>query len=511
MTRFCLLEPLSIFIHHITFTCSPLSQKRFREERHVLKRKFRENQMENYWNPERRQSDKPDWGVLFRPLDLIRLIKRYHMCGNLFIVTSIVHLMLLFHITIKCAIHTFITGSNQEKLEYSNSIYYPHLLGAFPKPYLFNNLFLALSLLLLSTRLLAARQLIRGAIINANRYKEIKISQLNLTGLTKFYLTPKQWLKFLTEPYKHLNQVKTEPRVYWAHYKLNESIHDNHENSPSTRDLKFCYNVVDFNDCYEWLGNLPPRKKKYQDWQSAKPVHRLPSTWLTAAMLVGLTTLGTAVLFPTFLATGVLILELRSSLSSDAKPTIFGVIARYDVHLSEPLHIVRISELVTFALLLVPHNFGASMLYVDTWILAARIRKLVRILYDELEFVTQTAILELGKQTMMTPSNQTKYDYFEKKDNDNLSTKRNFNARIRQEITVMRILCLEFYDIKAQHQPYVNFLILGTGICMSYIITLSTTVTSLGELSVLLSLFVSCFFLNSGVLACCVYLERLVS
>lgn len=493
--RVNLLEPIILMMHNIAFSFSPINKERFKLSR-TIARKLEDPEV-NFC-----VDDTNNWWVLLQPKKLIRLIKRYHLCGNLFIFLFTAHLLFLIHITIKCTIHTFFTGSNRELMEYFNKIYYPHLLGVFPKPYLFNNLFLALLLFVLSARLLAAARLIRGSIINSKRYKEIRISQVNMNHMTYFNVKLSYWLSSFSGPKKHLEQVKTDPEVRKAHFGYNRLVQLESINL-SNRDLKFYLNLIDFDDCYEWVGELPPRKSKFDLWHGAKPYHRVPGHYAGAVAVACVAALTLLVTFPTIFGIGVLYVELRSSISTYEEPSLMQVLSQFQPHLSEPLNVLRFSELFACFLFTIPHNLDAGVLYIDVLHLASRSQKLIRIFKDELDLCRQNHI----KEVELSSVHHCRPEF----NKTNLLLKHQLNERIIYEIKIARVLYSEYQDILSMHTLFINFLIIASGISMAYIISLLSAISTPAELVVLLVLFLAYLIPFVTVLIFCCWVERTVS
>lgn len=498
MIRFNIFEPCIVFIHILTFTCSPIDKERYWRE------KMERDSSQSSINPNRHT--KSTWRTLLEPIELIRLIKRHHMCGNPFIIFLVSNILFQIHITIKCAVHALITGSDPIKMKYFNSIYYPHLLGAFPKPYLFNNLFLAMCSLFLGARLIAAHRLIKGSIVNADRYEDIKISSIDLAYLTKFYHTIDEWRTFISKPYEHLRLVERHGENFQAHFDFGTSgiVQTRSLEMSSNWDKKFSLNMVDFNECYRWLETTLPCKSTYDNWLNAQPTHRVPSTWILILALLSMSGMILIIIGQSTLFLGIVYLELRSSIGwFNEEPTFTQVLSRYYVHLSEPLHILRILELFLYSLFVVPHNFDAAMLYIDTFHLSARGFKLARIIENE-----HSPSIYLSRETSKH-FEQTQPTFFFGQSFNSDSTRS--NQRLEYSIRILKVLYSEFLDLKSVHTPYINFVVIETSLCMSYIISLLLAIRSGAEYAVLAMLFTTCLVPFIGVLGSCAAIELMVS
>lgn len=506
-----LFEFFVILIHDITFNCSPINNQRYISDYKLARSKNDKKESGSIERENTNLNESQDWSVLLRPIELFKLIKRYHICGNVFIIYFITHLLYLFHVTIKCSVHTFITGSNLSKMEFFNSIYYPHLLGAFPRPYLFNNLFLALCLLYICIRFLAAIRLIRGSIINACVYKEIYISQINLSSVTLMNLSWRDWCNGFIKPFEHLEQVEKFPSVRQRHFSLDEQLRKLSVNL-SDRDMKFQFNSVDFADCYHgWIDDIGETRERFKLWHHVEPPERIPSYWLIKLIILACFGLTILMICPLVFATGVLYLELRSSLPAESQPGLLEVLSRIIVHLANPLHVLRVSELFIFALLTLPHNIDAMLLYVDSVILVGRVRKVTQIMDNELTMLRNYNITICG-------SSQSGNLDFDRSDVALKCITRMpeeivfaINERLLYEIRIVRVLYSEFTDVRRIHSDYVNIIIIGTGICMSYIISISSVISGPAEFFVLLTLFASCCAPFIGLIIACALIEQTVS
>lgn len=476
-----IFEPIIILVHDITFTCSPVDRVRFQQDREILERDGR-------FDP----SDKPEWTVLLKPIELIRLIKRYHKCGNGFVCFFVIHLSYLAHITIKCAVHTFYTGSDRVMIEYFDTIYYPHLLGVFPKPYLFNNLFLALSLFFSSARFLAASRLIRGAIVNAKHYREIRMSQLNLAYLTSFNMPLRQWWIGLFEHSKHLEMINHDQKIREKHFSYNSNTEIQSRNL-SNRDMRYQLNMVDFGDCYYWIGDTTRPKAKYKEWHFPTPLHRVPNNWTMAIVAGTVCGLFVGFISPLILCAGVLYLEFRSSLPAEDSPTLLEVAARFSPHLSRPLHVLRITELLAYSLLMLPHNFDAALLYTDIIHLVGRVGKLTCLMKKEKEFIRDSTRFRLALSS------------------HSLNQLLMLNHRLQHEAKITRALYTEFIDLKIMHSLYINLVLVGSGICIAYIVSLKAAISTTAEVAVLSMLFVTSLIPIVSIVSFCAWAERTVS
>lgn len=250
------LGPYLCIVTYICFACSPLDKRRIRLE-------YKQRMGQISWQDLRRQmitevgidniEDLSLWWYLIHPWQLIKLCKRYHLAGNIFITWFILHQVLLFHLFLKTVFYTFIVVDKERKQYFS--LIYPALLSQTPNPELFNPLVLTVTLFALSVRLRCAFRLIRSSIINALTYNELNISQINIGSCTVYELTLKDWYNFYNYSKEH---AKTFSVAKKKHSQLNASIQDQ-LGYWTRRDLIFLVN------CGKFSSSILSLTRLYQD------------------------------------------------------------------------------------------------------------------------------------------------------------------------------------------------------------------------------------------------------
>lgn len=139
--RINIFEIFITTLQWISFSRSPIGKERFMAQ---CNERMISNQPQASFAGCRRTSGRSLWAQMLHPIELAGLIKRYHMVDSGFFIIFFAHLIMLFHFTIKTAIHAIYTGDDSELNEYFDSIYYPRIANILPEPHLFNNLFVAL-------------------------------------------------------------------------------------------------------------------------------------------------------------------------------------------------------------------------------------------------------------------------------------------------------------------------------------------------------------------------------
>lgn len=521
------MNPFRIFTvgaHLVCFSCSPLDAKRFRAEREGrVERDFVENVSSNerlehrddYEDYEEQIKEErvvqENWLYKFmHPLDLLKLIKRYHMAGNAFIFIFIFHLAALMHLTLKTWLHYIFIGRDHEQLKYFDSIYYPHLAGVFPEFYQFNTLFLVLSTYNLILRFWNAYVLIRRSIINEYRYKELSIDQVNMASMICADLTVEEWIKFWVSGVEHEKAVRNDAIIREAHLGFNRNIQRRLRNS-SQLDLMYYMNVIDFDECYSKIQffNQLKLKKSYATWHCALPIPRIDLKTFRIGLVMGM--ISNIVLLITLVVCilGYVYFELNYANNpgyhegAHQQPT-YGLTG---------LQLLRFLEVSLLILTQVPQHGDGGVFIMGATVLASRTRKLKQNMLRDLNMCLDGLNSTMMKQTSNLAAPPTQYYFnrsslrfhqhqeegFEQENfvhdanprQTRLHDRRNLNDRIQRQVSLIRLIYLEFMDLKKNHTVYLNLLFISHGICISYIISLFFAISTESEIIILCSLLIS--------------------
>lgn len=472
---------------------------------------------------------------LLHPIELFGLIKRYHMTGNTATILFFCHLLFLVHVTIKSILHTFLAGNDRQKIDYFNSIYYPHMAGWLPEPYLFNNLFLALCLQTLCIRFISAYNLVRSSIINADTYKELKISQLCLPVITMYHLTLKDWGKLLKHSVTHRIEVRRDPKLRAAHFKFSEQSQSQLEYLP-TKDLLFYMNMIDHDECYRPLNifKMSNRRSIYKMWHCAPPTLRTSLEAIRDGASLGFIAglIAVAGFATTFI--GVVFYELRSSFPPDAQVSNWEVFASCLDHLSKPMHCQRLFELFMLVALQSPVQCDSVLVTLQLLMLISRANKLRRVIENEASLkndniLTKQFSLSKGAEKSPTNSgnkslnsyhcfiktptnNQKDHGIFENNETVNMYKMRSeFNKKIEHYVVLVRLIYLEFNTIRKSESLFLNLLVIGNAICITYTVALLFSIKSTGEAIILGAVLVNAIIPTIDSLVMCAGAERSVS
>lgn len=502
MSRINLFGAFIYIAHKISFCNSPINSQRFELE---FKQRLAESKsVSAFQNNDERNEEQDEeqlsnfdqtsanqdlywYSKLWHPFEVAKSIKNYHMVSYKFFIIFIGHFLLLFHFTIKCFVHTFYTGSDQAKIDFFNSLYYPHLASMLPEPYLLNNLFLVMCIYSLIARLLCAYHLIKYSIINADKYEKLLIGQVNMAVLPICEFTVQEWYQLFKHSREHESKIERFSSARIAHLNLSSDLLKNLDNL-SQKDLLFYINVIDFNECFEEIGlfDLNRRLPKYQSWHIAQPIVRISTGIVKNALILFVLSMIFLAFFSFVTLMVVIYLELRSAFPSEHQVDILEVLFIWRKHLSDPLHLLRLIEFILLVLLQIPQLVDAGSALMNQLIFISRIRKIISILEDELYNCS------IQEDSRCRFNNEfTSYDYqilherpFEDlmihdkylDDRKRLSKKaRELNHKLQQSVKLIRLLHFEFMSIKKDHTSLFNLIVVGNGFNMAYIISLMIT------------------------------------
>lgn len=544
------MNPFRIFLtgaHLVSFCYSPLDDKRLKAEYNdrvdrdfVRNVKFEvhstANENDDCENNEEILRPQIDWlkSIINLP-NLIRLIKRYHMAGNLFIFLAVFHILVLFHLSIKCLLHSILVGRDHNRMEYFDTIYYPHLTAVYPEFQQFNTLFLFIASYNLVLRLCYAYKLIRRSIINEHTYKEVSIDQVTIACVTVYDATIKNWIKFWSYSIEHEKKVKLNPNVMVNHLKFNQNIHRRVKTS-SQFDLLYRMNAIDFDECYASCSNIfeGRHKKAFKQWHCPSPVMRFDLNIvrygfvaIIIANIILVVTVTTCIIGYIYLEVAnltahneqhrqvkvvVVVEEEQQQLLRSSKWTFLGL---------ELFRLLRIVEVSLFVLIQVPQHASGVLFIISALALISRNKKLRLNMQRDLDICLDSLkssimIAELPSRLSIQPLNfshdfrepikfsqseQSFTDYRSSKQNyeifemglgqARLHDRRNLNDRIQRQVNLIRLIYLEFLDLKKNNNVYLNILFISQGVCISYILSLFFAVESKAELVLLGGLILS--------------------
>lgn len=521
--KFNIFDPYLFIIHKVTFCCPPINRDRFERE-------FR-----NRYRFDDRQEQEPTncsvetcatfgggsrllW-VILHPIKAHKLVRDYYMVENIYVISQVLYILILLHLFIKSTIHTVVAGSDKEKIQFFDSIYYPHIVGFSSRPYVFNYLILGYSFYFLLVRIFRFCMMIDISMNNQNTYKDFRFSQLNNSYLAIFYLSLQDWLRFFKYIVKHENFVHSNEETRLDHLSLDKSVQQSMFGL-SDKDAMFFVNPIDFEKCF--ADSLLPkhfeRRDRYKSWHFAHPIHRISPLGLRDVILIGV--FGTLVVLFGYLMTciAVLYLELRSEFPADYSPSIIEILSVVPAHWSKLLHWIRVAELSVISTSQVLNLYDLVSIFFDIHTIRGRTHKLVRIFKNHLDFIRNQTKFDDEKFISVTQSKRTRIQHFTNREFDlyqsgikSYDPYFEYNKQIRQHTALVRINHNELLNTRKHHKKFFNMFIIGGAINIAFLIPIILSQPISAETCITFSVLMSSLIPIVGILLFCTRMERMVS
>lgn len=493
---------------NLSFCVSPIDSRRFnRELRYKIQDKnerLSHTHIEHKID-ERRKYDHIPWGLMLQPRKLANAIKRYHMCDNTFFIYLFGHLLLLFYMLIKCILHAMITGSDDQLADYIERTYYfPRLFESYDNTHMFYNVTISVCFSSLLIRLASLHRLIKYSLINVNTYKRFNIVQNNLAYLMFPNWNLTDWLKIYRYALRHEFQRRTDPYVHYKHTRFDEHVAERISNF-NHAGLIYHTNIISFNDCYEKFEHFydpKQRNTRYRYWHYSTPVHLFdPFEW--ALNTIGyLTFSSTAFLLVTSVNICIYYYELLCIVPKEHYDPldVLSMASYVSTYLNQPSRLIRLADLIFFAIIQLLTQIDATMYLWDTGIMFSRTRKLICCFESDLRLCLRTNVyLNNRTERYQFRPHQFKSNYsyqlmpsigqispiYENGYQQSAIYKKNIlelNERLRYMCKLARLLRDEFLDVKSWHSNYVNILIVSNGFCLAYCVSLLTQIETLSSL-----------------------------
>lgn len=505
-----IFTPYILILHKLSFACSPIDKKRLRAELLNLDYPYEHQKLPIHREKlfiETPQHESYLLWSLRHPIWVIQLIKRYHMVGNTTIILHLLFSLMLIHLLIKSIIFIY-AGDDKLVLEYFESIYYPHTGGLSRNPTDFNTFNLGFILLFLCFRFRNVCKLIKRAIINANGYKELHVPQLNLAYMTTFNFTLKQWLNLWKHTSNHTKAIKNDDEMYENHLEFNREIHTQLSKCYN-KHLVYYYNLVDFEECYadlEFIKSQERQTNGYRNWHTAYPIDRmsLVDLRIIASLLIFSSYSSNVGLFICFVAYGYR--DLSSSYPRDYMPTISDLIRNIPKHGTSLIHILRGFEVYFLFICQLPQIYESIIVAFDVHLTTSRADKMVEIFSAHLKYCQKRTnkSVKISKNLPHNYGNDSNGSLHQ-------DSQKEFREHILRDIGLARLIYLEFLNLKKNHTTFLNMLVLGSGFCMSYTVSLAIIYIDAVELVLFALTFVSCLLPMIINLIVCARVEKTVS
>lgn len=531
MPRINFYEPFVFMAHCVSFTVTPVNSERFKAEYEDRKRKSSKNfrvSSGNYLEvrdeiDRYNKSELDFWWIFTHPTDAMKMFKEYHMTSYKAMFFYAIHTLICLHLTVKSILHSFLTGADQEKIKYFDSLYYPYLAGASYEPIFLNNVFLAISLSALIFRLRCAFLVMRNALINSDHYDDIQISQVNFSSITASSLYLSEWFSFWKNAGKHNRIVDQNPKLREKYTKFKLKLKQI-ERLPLI-DSMYYINLFDYEEHYEQFDRLgyfqdENRPQRYKLWHCAQHYARVSTNIARFALITLLLCMIILLITVTVSVFGMTYLELRSSYPRYYQVSILEVFSNWRKHFSNFSHIVRFFELIVLVFIQIPTQFDAAVVFFDSTILILKTRRLIdNYRYDfdycRLQSHIRNIYIHLNQSNRLSEDNpETPIHISYRGSIVNKATNKEskeLNIRIRYLTQLSALVYLEFLNIKKAHTNYLNLLVIVCFVSLSYSLSLILILRSTAELTILAAIVVFLLVPMTSILVFCAAVERSVS
>lgn len=458
---------------------------------------------------------------LLRPLELVRIVKRYHVAGNRCILSMIVQVYLLLYLLTKNLFHQIYTGDSQEIADYYAQHYYPRLYCSLPNSHEMYGIINFLCIYVLIVRLLMIIRLLKRSVINQDQYREIEVTQLNGTFIGSMRWPLKDWIRifFLGLLHKR-NCIGDTGKQLVVSDRIDEK--DDLANEKEKRDHLYCRswdwnlslctsrsdflcraNPIDFSRCYQNYG-LRLNNNHQSGWYYPKYNCRIDLyefSWMVALVLLGIP--GTIFVILLAMVTGIII-ESTVMSPKGYESTLLEGLEHFPDLISSPRNLMRLMDGYIFIVMLIPHQIEAAALYLNVTALLSRIRKLNERLQQDLNFclhLTDTVryMRLVGRSVSQTDSDliiNLNHVLTDRVDYDTINTaqKDALNKSLEMSMFLAKTINDEFRMLRKSKTVYLDCLLIVGGFCVAMQLSfMFSTASQQVKVIVFFSIFASAF------------------
>lgn len=565
---------LTVYVmHHISFCFSPLNRDLVESSRKQVRLSVPPiaPNLDNYALNVQDHMVEGWTGFLLKPLKLAELIKRYHCAGDIFLLSMMLQLMIIAYGTFKTIFYQFYVGEDEILIDKFRD-HFPRIFESYPNPAdLYSTMTVSCSYCFV-LRLMSVMNLVKMSIINKNQYNEISMTQLNVTFYRELSLPLRDWFGILIRARQHQDICNRRERHRGlereAHlrYDPNMAIQlrtlDKH-------DLMYYRNMIDFSYCYEYFGYKLKRKRQCD--QCAEGHGTEPDTgWfvpesncrmdICECSYLVFTTL---FLIPFFLVimlvimVEVILFELSHLTDNPSESTCMESLKQLPRLLTDSGRLMRVFDIYGLFAIQLPHQWSVTAVYIDLLALNSRIRKITETLEAICEYCAHKAHeydqiysdLTINEQTTGDRQNDDLFregfmerhrfsyvpilvgsvDYRRLKSmrlqhfvqgkrnkkpaptNMSHMERNELNYRIETILGLVRLLDLEFEQLKKTSSVFINILFTGGGFCAVLSITSMFMATPGITMIILACIMTSSVMPIMGVAPLCFGTERAVS
>lgn len=492
-----------------SFCCSPIDRERFK----LIQQENNDEDLSSNYNVVEeivatyKQQNQVAWQILLSPVQLSRAIKQYHMCDNKFFIHVGIQFVLLVYLLSKSLFHIIYTGSDQTLATYyENQYYFPRLFESYPEPQLFYSLTLSICLYSFSIRIFSTYKLIKSSLINLNGYKELDVGQINLSYLTFPNWCLKDWFTVIKSSFNYCKKCRQDPIAFKNYIKLNKLMAEK-VSKLSNHNLMYDSNVIDFDECYkdfEHLYDANKRDEKFRNWHYSLPIHRVdPFVWAILTFNIVIITWFSIFLI-VLVCICLLYLELLSVAGNEINygfSDLVRVFSNLPIYLIEPKYLIRLFDIYAYVLIQLPNQFDAMPFYFNSSFMYSRTRKLVDCLQSDLDFCRQgirnlRAKFDSQEQNELSDLNQ-QFNLWQasccnfrfnlapdgtKTNPWDVNGIKELNDRLWLMAKLTRRLRIEFLSVKKCHSGYLNLVVVSSGFCIAYCVSLILRAKSYSQL-----------------------------
>lgn len=458
-------------LYRIQHSFSPIDRKRFNEE--FRKRSENEaTQVLDYSKTFRKPENELSYlaFAFLHPVKTVNLIKKYHQVGNLDITFYLLYLAVLLHLAIKAIVHTFgLTGTDELDFKLS---FYPYWTPnrVVSSPITYHNLFSGFVALALWLRVKNFLKLIKESIVNAEKYKKLSKSQINFAYLAQFKLSMKEWFELWNHNLKHEKLIKDDQNTYKHHLKFNKTMQKNCTKY-SIKDLIFYFNPIDFEECYRDFGMLARGgpSEKYANWFSSKPFNQLSPFSLNFLIFIHVLGNALCLVFGFMDVLVVAYIDLKSVYPTNEVLQVTKLISQILIHYSEPKYFIRYFEILIIISSQFPVLYETSEACFDALFLISKTSKLVAILEDNLSScrAIKCHLIKL-KKARISISQHLNEDLMQYAICNSSYNRLELNKQIVYNFGLIKLLYLDFLNIKQTHTMLLDIQLSIYGLCLSY-------------------------------------------
>lgn len=414
----------------------------------------------------------PWCSYLLRPKELIHLMKRYHVAGDMCIISIFSHLLITIYLWIKAVFHAIYTKTDKETAEFFASHYFPRLFESYPKQYELYGTIGAQCSYILILRLYVITRLIKRSIINRNGYREVEMSQLNGVFIESLRWPLKDWFRICLLGFRHYNRCKLEPHALDNKVTRKRGVcsidtgskeKEAHLYSKSwdwnriIGSAQTCFlceaNPIDFSPCYRYNGlkldNGHRTRLHYPDDNCRLDIWEL--SWLVILTLYAVPVILSYLTIAGFMS---LMAELAVLSPNKFRSTILECLQQIPNLFTNANHLMRLIDSYLFFWMLSHHIFEQAPIHVDICALLSRIRKLSERFQADL-------LMDVSITTRIQASGDITND------RGSRAERKFLNESLKTSIFLAKTVNDEFKMLKKSTTNFLNLLTLGGGLCLA--------------------------------------------